>query len=57
MPYGGNRTQPQAYNSNQLDRGKGGAGGYSGIHKGGLSKGGFSNLCVIIVLLLLNPLY
>ena len=29
----------------------------SGIHKGGFSKGGFSNLCVMTISLLLNPLY
>ena len=27
----------------------------SGVHKGGLSKGGLSNLCVIIMLSLLKP--
>ena len=27
----------------------------SGVHKGGLSKGGFSNLCLTTILLLLNP--
>ena len=27
----------------------------SGVHKGGFRKGGFSNLCVAITSLLLNP--
>ena len=27
----------------------------SGVHKRGFSKGGFSNLCVILISLLLNP--
>ena len=29
-------------------------GGRSGVRKGGFGKGGFSNLCVIIIVLLLN---